>query len=115
MPAPWMPPSAPAPGRSCKPKPPRPCRASTAMPAGSTGTSCEPPEAEPRLSQQPRNLDRGAAVHDHREPGLLGAGGGGLVLDAELHPDHLGADGHGLVGNGPRVAGVAEDIHHVDL
>ena len=37
-----------------------------------------------------------------------------VVAHAELHPDHLGADGDGIVDDGRHLVAGAEDIDHVD-
>ena len=60
------------------------------------------------------DLDRRAAVHDDREPGRAGAVGGGLVDDAELHPDGARADRDRLVDVRPGGVGPAEDVDDVD-
>ena len=51
-------------------------------------------------------FDGGAGVHHDVEPGRGGAGGGGLVDDAELQPHRPGADGDGLVHDGADPGGV---------
>ena len=40
--------------------------------------------------------------------------GGLVVVDADLHPEHLGADGDGLLGDAVELFLGAEDLHHVD-
>ena len=68
-----------------------------------------------QLAAQTAEFDLRAAVHDHFEAGRLGLCGGLVVADAQLHPDHLGADGDGVVDDrSDRIRG-AEDIDHVDL
>ena len=60
-------------------------------------------------------LDGRATVHDHVESGGAGAVVGGLVDDAELVPDGLGADGDGLVGDRAGEVAVHEHIDDVDV
>src|SRR5581483_5975139 len=45
------------------------------------------------LAGQAAVLDLRAAVHHHAQAGGLGLGGRRLVAHAELHPDHLDAEG----------------------
>src|SRR6056297_2335431 len=76
---------------------------------------------QPRLAQVAEKalmLQLGAAVHHHVQAGCFGLGGGGMVDDAELHPDRPQAAGQQrldrLVDNRLGVFGAAEDIDHVD-
>src|SRR5690348_15831457 len=62
-----------------------------------------------------RHLYRGAAVHDHVEARGACALRGGLVDNAELHPDGGGADLDRLVHMPARLRRAAEDVDHVDL
>jgi len=63
---------------------------------------------------QARVFDLGAAVHHHLKAGGLGARRRRVVAYADLHPQHLGADGDGVIGERSGGLGIAEDVDHVD-
>ena len=59
-------------------------------------------------------LDENAAVLHDVESGVSGLFGGGLVGDAELHPDHLRADGDSLIDDRRHILRFAEYIDNFD-
>src|SRR5580704_4038086 len=66
------------------------------------------------LHPEAGNLDRRASVHDDLKPMGLGAGGGVIIADAELHPNDLGADGDRLIDYAACHFAPAKHIDHVD-
>src|SRR4051812_12003123 len=60
-------------------------------------------------------LDLHAAVLHHLEPRGLGPGPGGVVVNAQLHPEHLGPDRDRILGERGDLGGPAEAVHDVDL
>src|SRR4051812_40402388 len=65
--------------------------------------------------EEPAVLDLHAAVFHHVQPRAFRAGARGLVVNAQLHPEHLRADGDRILGERGNLAGFAEAVHHVDL
>ena len=63
---------------------------------------------------QPRVLDADAAVHHHGDAGGLGAGAGGVVADAELHPQRRRVCRNRLVDRVPDGVRPAEDVDEID-
>src|SRR3954464_10990312 len=66
-------------------------------------------------AEKPAVLDLYAPVHDRLEAGLPRLGGGGLVADPELLPQHPGADGDRLLCDRHHILGLAKDVHDADL
>src|SRR3954463_14258784 len=63
---------------------------------------------------KPRQLDRGAPVHDDPQARRAGPGRGPFVDHPELHPDRLGADRDRLVDVCRHGRGAAEEVDHLD-
>jgi hypothetical protein len=59
-------------------------------------------------------LDEDAAVLHNLESGVSGFFGSGFVGDAELHPDHLRADGDGFIDDRRHILRFAEYIDNFD-
>src|SRR5690348_7071991 len=68
----------------------------------------EPPE-------QPAVLDLDAAIHNRFQSARTCLGQRGLVPNAELLPEHLGAYGNGILGDRHHVLRLAEHVDDVDL
>src|SRR5690349_4712253 len=60
-------------------------------------------------------LDLHAAVLDHFQPRGLGAGAGGVAVNAQLHPQDLRADGDRVLGDGGDLGRLPEAVHDVHL
>ena len=71
--------------------------------------------AQPSPPKRRAVLDLHAAVLDDLEPGGLGLAPRLLVRHAELHPQHLRADGDGFVGERGDLLAPAEAVDDVDL
>ena len=56
-------------------------------------------QIKPRFPEWPKQLDLRAAVHHNLQAGRLGQPRGLIIANADLHPDHLGADPYGLLGD----------------
>ena len=67
-----------------------------------------------QFAAEPTEFDLWAAVHDDFDPRFLGALGGFVVADAELHPHHLGTDRDRVFHDRPHLVGGAKEIDHVD-
>src|SRR5204863_7505652 len=72
----------------------------------------EPDDAQ--AAEEARVLDLAAAVHDHLEPRLARDFRAFVADDAELQPEHLGADLHRLARDLGHLGGGAEDVDDVD-
>ena len=59
-------------------------------------------------------LAQHAEIHHHQQPCRAGAGGGGVIDDADLHPDGARADGDRLVDDRSHLIGAAEDVDDLD-
>ena len=58
-------------------------------------------------------FDLETAILDHLQPGGAGLGGGLVVTEPQLEPDHLGPDGDRLIDDVGQLVVTTEDIDDV--
>src|SRR5258708_30069796 len=95
-----------------------PMRQNTSVgePAGTLGRDHARVYADPvQAAEQAPVLDLDAAVDDGLQPGGARFRSRCLVAHAELLPEHLGADGDGVLGYGHHVLRFSKHIHDVDF
>ena len=80
---------------------------------GSAGNDAGIDPIPSQLAAQPTKFDLGAAIHHHIQTGGQSPLGGCVVAHPQLHPDHLGMNGDGVVHDRLRRLGIAEHLHHI--